>query len=191
MLKITGALGVLIVFALAVSGADDSQEAPPLTRFDPVQVRGDLKVTLLSVSRSVQFTDRFVQPALREANAGEQGTFAVPCLTVEFLVERVGNKPVKSDVGHTAGVRVFQNGQPIQELEGTVSGGLSRVRNYTTMNPRTGLQMPPVRAEKLAKLRYVLLSGIRVRDGDDIRIEFKAGHGEEVETFSFDHVPVP
>ena len=90
----------------------------------------------------------------------------------------------------SSGVRVFRNGKQIDEVKGIVPGGDSAQFDLGNQAGRFHGRVPTVRDKKLTKIRRVMLSGIVVRDGDDIRIEFEAGHGEEIQKFAFDHVPI-
>jgi len=188
--KITVAVGLLVTFALGVPGAEKELNVPALTPFDPVQIRGDLKVTLIEISRSTLFTDHHVRSEYRKRLSGGSATYAVPALEIAFVVERIGKKPIKSHGGHDSGVRVFRDGKRIEEIKGIVPGGVSTSLEFVDGSARFSGGLPKVRDAKLAFIRHHMKAGIVVRDGDDIRIEFLAGHGEEKATFSFDHVPI-
>lgn len=181
---------VLAGLALAALGAAEAPKRPSLATFDPVQVRGDLKVTLIEVSRTTYYTDRHVQPELRERLAGDTARYVVPALEIAFVVERLGKKAIKSRAGHDSGVRVYRDGKKIEEVDGTVPGGVSSFHEYEKSRSRYADRLPEVASVDHADVRHVVKMGVAVRDGDDIRIEFVAGIGGEKETFSFDHVPV-
>ena len=150
MLKTTVVVIVLAGLALTVPGVAETPKKPSPATFDPVQVLGDLKVTLIEVSRTTFFTDQHVQPKLRKRLAGGTARYVVPALEIAFVVERLGRKPVKSHVGHGAGVRVYRDGKEIEEVDGAVPGGVSSFHEYEKSRGRYGARLPKVAKAELA-----------------------------------------
>ena len=188
MIVLTGL--VLAGLALAASGAAETPKRPALATFDPVQVRGDLKVTLIEVSRSAYYTDQHVQPEFRKRLAGGTARYVVPALEIAFVVERIGKNSSKNRMGHDAGVQIFRDGRKIEEVDGSVPGGVSSFYEYEKCRGRYANRLPEVANADCAEVRHVVKVGVAVQDGDDVRIEIMAGFDGEKRIFSFDHVPV-
>jgi hypothetical protein len=129
----------LIFFALfagvclAGIGIEATNQLPV---FNPEQQQGDVKVTLLQVSRTTSFTP---EPVQAEAEAG---AWAVPGVEVVYVVERLGDAPLgQLTIG---GVRFLIDGEQVRPIPAVVAGGTSSTRHWTAADPATDLALPPV-----------------------------------------------
>ena len=164
-------LSGVVLLGTASSGAEDQ---PP--SFEPVQVIGNTRITLLAFSRVTAFP-----------NSGNRNgdTSTTPGVVVDYLVEQIGEGDFATPT--YGGVTLYTSGKRLAEAPGIVAGGASSLYPYSTQTEDQGFVPPPVVSEDRAKLRREYLRGISV-GSQQIQMRIKVGFGGSND-FVFDNVP--
>jgi hypothetical protein len=162
------------------------QAARPATlpAFDPVRQQGDVKVTLLRVSRSTSFTDENITG---DAGADDKTIRAVPGLEVVYQVEILGTKQI---TGRTSGTPKFADpGKPPKQIDSVIPGGRSGGVKWRETDDATGVSTPAPADPTRTVIDDHYVRGTYV-DGDTIDITINAGFNGDSKTFNFDGVPL-
>jgi hypothetical protein len=162
------------------------QAAKPaaLPAFDPVRQQGDVKVTLLRISRSTSFTNESIA---NESNPDDKTIRAVPGLEVVYQVEILGNKQI---TGHTSGTpQLTDPGKQSKRIETVIPGGRSSGNKWRDTDDATGFSTPVPADPARTIIDDQYLRGSYI-DGDAVDITIKAGFNGDSKTFNFDAVPL-
>jgi hypothetical protein len=149
-------------------------------RFSREQVKGDIRLVLMSVSRTLVFPGD--EP--RELERSSKGV--VSSFTVTYMIERLSDKPIQKT--NTFGVEMSREGNKVEVTESR--GTTHRASDYDKFRHERDFKKPPVKNEKQATVCQVVFYGVLPGD-DPVDLVIKAGLDETVESFEFKSLPLP
>jgi hypothetical protein len=177
-------LRLALIAAIMAASATRLHAAPPtdasLPVFNPEQVQGVTRVTLLEVSRVTSFSSEYL---VREAGVNVR---AIPGLKVVFRVERLG-PPGSKDLCE-GGVRVLMGGKTLSNHPMVIAGRNSLVEPVRGQL-QTGFHVNGKKdGDNPVALCYEYIRGLSVPPGRAhlvIRVGF-----DELHDFEFKNVPI-
>jgi len=139
------------------------------------QVRGKVRCVLMSVGQ----TTVFLRGEPQERSRGDsQG---VPCLTITYLIERLGNEPFRSKAQKE--IEISFGGKPLT-LVNFHSGTYTKAFDYERFPDFLDFRKPPVaepsRAFVIQYVQFGALPNLKPLD-----VVINAGFDDEVPTFKF------
>jgi hypothetical protein len=153
-------------------------DAPPTQPFEAVQVKGDVRVVLVSVARSV----RFSAEGFRTTNSV---VHAIPGLEVTYLVEALGSSKSLKWVTQTS--EVYADGKRIIDLPGNLAaGGSSGISEYRAL---PDAEKPSVSNPKRTVVHKEWLRGVKI-PGKRMDLHIVTGFNEQKENFVFKEIPL-
>lgn len=158
---------------------------PPITPYEREQTKENVRVVLLKVERSIVFTSQNVQNA-------EPGKFyPVPMIGITYLVEALGDEPIKSwntysdnDIS-IGGHKISDNALMPENLIPGNDGVTSPASAYGN---RLG-ELPKSFDKKRSSVEEIYVRAEPSQAGM-MRLQLKAGFNDHPETFIFDNVPM-
>lgn len=146
---------------------------------------GDIRVTLISISRTVSLTNQYVQ----SRNDQQGQLYAVPSVYVECLIERLGDTPTKTGP-HDGGIEFWEDGKKISNIVSVVSGGVGVTKPYQPVEDMFGFDMPSVDNPDRTRVRTYSERGV-VFTSKRIDIRIRTGFDEnELQWFIFENIPI-
>jgi len=146
------------------------------TTFRSVRQRGQIKVTLLKVSRIVSFGQ-----ADADGNAP-----VVPGIEVSYVVEDLGAGPPRPiNVGEP---KCFVAGKLAGTVEGVVPGGVYQAVPWSAQDSQTEVVRPKVASVQRSRLERDYLRGVAL-ESDHVDLEIEAGV-DATQRFRFENVPL-
>ena len=173
---------ILAAVAVAVCSAAVSSINRPVGPYNPEQIKGNVRVVLLRVDRTMVFSDA----GLRENLA--QKIYAIPGLSVVYVVEIFGNEPVKH--WNTVLNGKIARGKRLEEtaIENLAGGGLNSSKEYEHYDWAI-LKKPSVTNPKRTHVIEIWERGLRVSSGK-VDLHITTGFNDRTEEFVFDGVPL-
>jgi hypothetical protein len=178
----------LVLWSSSFATESANQDSPPIVSYFASQEHGNVRVTLLSVSRS----SSFLKAPGKQANAP---TFeARPTVRIVYLVEKLDAGPPKSrDTGPAE--LTGPKGEPAlteipYRLGDTVMTERSSRDSYHDYNPNGTDYLPPVADPKRAfvTVHWVHRAAIKT---SRLRLTLHEGFDGRSEVFRFENIPAP
>ena len=173
---------VLAVVAVACCAAVSSINKPA-TPYNPEQVRGNVRVVLLRVDRSTVFSDEGVMNP-----AQPQKILAIPGVSIVYVVELLGNEPVKHWNTVETGKLAYVSGKQVNSMPDLAGGGYGGWHEFERYDWKA-LKQPAVTNPKRTHVFERFERGVRVPTGK-VDLHFTAGFNDQNEEFVFENVPV-
>jgi len=180
----TGIKLTLAAFAVLLCTAAVLSVGRPVPAYNPEQVKGNIRVVLLRVDQTTVFTD----VGFSESVQGK--IHAVPGVSVTYLVEMLGDEPVKHRNNVSDGKLITVNGNATEDRlpDNLVAGGHGATYEYSHYDWKM-LKKPTVTNAKRSHIEEDWRRGVKVSAGT-IDLNIKAGFNDRIEEFVFKNVPV-
>ena len=171
--------GVGLLVAVCFAAGKDAAVQSPMT-FQSVRQQGQIKVTLLKVSRIVSF-------AQADTGGGGGGNATVvPGIEVSYVVEDLGAGPPRPiNVGEP---KCFVAGKLAGTVEGIVPGGVYQAVPWSAQDSQTEVARPKVASVQRSRLERDYLRGVALQS-DHVDLEIEAGIAG-TQSFRFENVPL-
>jgi len=146
---------------------------------------GDTQVTLVNVARTISLSNQYVH-----GQDDQQGQlYAVPSVYVEFLIEWLGDTPIKTGP-HDGGIEFWENGKKISTLDSVIDGGVGETKQYQSIESTFGFDMPKVDNPDRASIRIISERGF-VFKSKRIEVRIRTSFDEnELQWFVFENIPI-
>jgi len=180
-------LGAATVLAVALVGiAAISPAAKPLVPYEREQTKGDIRVVLLKVERATFF----VTNGIRNPLPGK--FYPVPMVGVTYLVEALGDEPIKnwkddqSYDGVMIGNRKVNDDASMPE---NLIGGLFVISYPISRYGAEPIKLPKAAKDERRSVEEQYFRAVPLKSGT-MQIKIKAGINDKTETFVFDNIPL-
>lgn len=174
---------LMVIVSAAIATIKTTEDIEPIS-YASVTI-GDIRVTLVSISRTVSLTNQYVQGR----NGQEGQLYAVPSVYVECLIERLGDTPTKTGP-HEGGIEFWENGKKILDIGSIVGGGVGVTKQYQPVEDMFGFDMPSVDNPDRTRVRTCSERGV-VFSSKRIDIRIRTGFDEnELQWFIFENIPI-
>jgi len=140
---------------------------------------GDIRCVLMSVGQTTVFPDK--DDHNQRLTAWHDSTKGVPCFTVTYLVEQLGDGPRAQFVGGS--VELSSDGKPLR-VEG---GGYQKCFDYGAFQSFLDFGKPKVSNPKRAVIMQTVSFGA-VSDRQPLSLTIEAGFGHDTQKFHFDSI---
>ena len=173
----------IVMISTVIASIKTTKDIEPITSAS-VTI-GDTRVTLVSIARTVSLTDQYVQDQINQ-----QGRlYAVPSVYVEFLIERLGDTPIKTGP-HDGGIEFWENGKKISEIASVINGGVGETKQYQPVEDRFGFNMPSVDNPDRTYIRSSSDRGI-LFTSERIEIRIRTSFdNNKLQWFVFENIPI-
>ncbi len=140
---------------------------------------GNVRCVLISVGQTMVFPDKGdPNPRLTSWHDGSNG---VPCFTVTYLVEQLGDAPSAQFVGGS--VELSVGGKPVR----IGGGGYQKCFDYEAFQSFLDFERPKVSSPKRAVIMQTVSFGV-LSDRQPVSLTIKAGFGKDTQKFQFDSI---
>ena len=141
--------------------------------------QGDIRCVLMSVGQTTVFPDKDAHN--QKLTAWHDSTKGVPCFTVTYLVEQLGDTPQAQFVGGS--VELSSDGKPLH-VEG---GGYQKCFDYGAFQSFLDFGKPKVSNPKRAVIMQTVSFGA-VSASQPLSLTIEAGFGKDIQKFQFDSI---
>jgi hypothetical protein len=176
------AIAVLLLCAAALSPS-----VKPLAPYEREQTKGNVRVVLLKIERATIFTSQNVR------DAAPDKSYPVPVIGVTYLIEALGNEPIKNWYQDTSDNDILIGSHKIQDdanlpenIIGSAGSGVFRSLSTYKNGPE---ELPKSFNEKRASVEEIHVRAVSIQSGT-MRLQLKVGFNDHPETFIFDKIPV-
>ena len=178
---------VLILFLATVSAViaaiKKTEEIEPVSSAS--KTIGDTRVTLVNIARTVTLSNQYVHG--HDDKKGQ--LYAVPGVYVEFIIERLGDTPIKTGP-HFGGTEFWENGKKISALGSVIHGDTGEVKQYKAFENRLGFDMPETDNPDRAYIQFISDRGI-VFTSKRIEVRIQTGFDDKKpQWFVFENIPI-
>ncbi|MBM3833331.1 MAG: hypothetical protein FJ403_08660 [Verrucomicrobia bacterium] len=182
----TKAIGLACALAALVTCIAAVKSRPPnITPFEREQVRGQVRVVLLKVERATVFTS----DGVREGREGK--VYPVPMFGVTYLVEALGDEPIKSWFSNHSYDDYMVGNQRLDDgaclPENVVPGGSGFTLGLSHLDGPIAL--PAFKERKRAYIGQQFIRAAQIPHGK-LRLKIVAGINDHPEAFWFHDVPL-
>ena len=173
----------IVMVSTIIASTKTTKDIEPITSTS-VTI-GDTRVTLVNIARTVSLSNQYVH-----GQDDQQGQlYAVPSVYVEFLIERLGDTPIKTGP-HDGGIEFWENGKKISALGSVINGGVGETKQYQSIESTFGFDMPKVDNPDRARIRIISERGF-VFKSKRIEVRIRTSFDEnELQWFVFENIPI-
>ncbi len=139
----------------------------------------DIRCVLMSVGQTTVFPDK--DDHNQKLTAWHDSTKGVPCFTVTYLVEQLGDAPQAQFVGGS--IELSSDGKPLH-VEG---GGYQKCFDYEVFQSFLDFGKPKVSNPKRAVIMQTVSFGA-VSCNQPLSLTIEAGFGKDTRKFQFDSI---
>jgi hypothetical protein len=140
---------------------------------------GNIRCVLMSVGQTTVFPDK--DDHSQRLTAWHDSAKGVPCFTVTYMVEQLGDAPQAQFVGGSVGLS--SDGKPIH-VEG---GGYQKCFDYGVFQSFLDFGKPKVSNPKRAVIMQTVSFGA-VSSSQPLSLTIEAGFGQDIQKFRFDTI---
>jgi hypothetical protein len=184
--KIIIAFPAIAILVLCVAALSPSVK--PLAPYEREQTKGNVRVVLLKIERATIFTSQNVR------DAAPDKSYPVPVIGITYLVEALGNEPIKNWNVYSTGEEITIGGHKISEFdaalmpENLIPGGQGTTSPASGYGNRLG-ELPKSFDKKRSSVEELYVPSGSSQTGMT-HLQLKAGFNDHPETFIFDNVPL-
>jgi hypothetical protein len=168
---------ILIVSFMAIAGV---RALAGESRTFPADITHDnIRCVLMSVGQTTVFPNK--DDHNQRLTAWHDSAKGVPCFTVTYLVEQLGDAPRAQFVGGS--VELSSDGKPLR-----LGGGVyAKCFDYEAFQSFLDFGKPKVSNPKRAVIMQTVLFGA-VSDRQQLSLTIEAGFGQDIQKFQFDSI---
>ena len=174
------AIAVLVLCVAALSPS-----VKPLVPYEREQTKGNVRVVLLKVERATVFTSQNVQGA-------EPGkSYPVRVIGATYLVEALGNEPIKNWNGYSTGEEISIGGHKISDdalMPQNLTPGSAGIHSPTS-TANNSVELPKSFDKKRSSVEEIYVRAGSSQTGM-MRLKLQAGFNDHPETFIFENIPL-
>jgi len=141
--------------------------------------QGNIRCVLMSVGQTTVYP--IEQDASQKAQAWLDGKQGVPCFTVTYLVEGLGDTPLGS--GAAGNVEVLVGGKPLHGIRNSYV----KAFDYNVFQAFLDFSKPKVSNPKRARIVQMVLFGA-VTNTQPLNLSIETGFAKDIQKFQFDSI---
>jgi hypothetical protein len=182
--KIIIAFPAIAILVLCVAALSPSVK--PLAPYEREQTIGNVRVVLLKIERATIFTSQNVR------DAAPDKSYPVPMIGVTYLIEALGNEPIKNWLMNESDEDISIGGHKVLDAtimpENLISGS-SGVLGSPSTYANGPEELPKSFNKKRSSVEEIHLRAEPSQTGM-MHLQLKVGFNDHPETFIFDNIPV-
>jgi hypothetical protein len=159
----------------------------PLAPYEREQTKRNVRVVLLKVERGTIFTTN----GIRDPKPGM--SYPVPVVGFTFLVEALGDEPIKNWISHETDDEVLIGNRKARDdssmPDNLVAGGSGGINPALPYKNRQGIELPESFVEKRSFVHEEYERAVPSKTGT-MRLKLITGFNDQKETFIFENIPL-
>ena len=178
-------LSAMVLILACVAGA--LPKVKPLVPYEREQTKGNVRVVLLKVERATIFcTD-----GIRDPQPGK--SYPVPTVGVIYLVEALGNEPIKNWNNNESDENLIIGNQKVRNdssmPENLIAGGGGGVYGSMTRYANGPVELPKGLNDRRVSVQEIHERAVPLKS-NTMRVTLNVGFNDERQTFVFDNIPL-